>query len=61
MVDEQFFGQELPHKFKISFSGCLIDCAGTSEVDLGFQGAVKPEWDEEKNNAQVLWEILERK
>lgn len=47
LVDEQFFGQELPHKFKISFSGCPIDCARTSEMDLGFQGAVKPEWDEE--------------
>lgn len=47
LVDEQFFGQELPHKFKISFSGCPIDCARTNENDLGFQGAVKPEWDEE--------------
>lgn len=47
LVDEKFFGQELPHKFKISFSGCPIDCARTSEMDLGFQGAVKPEWDEE--------------
>lgn len=47
LVDERFFGQELPHKFKISFSGCPIDCARTSGNDLGFQGAVKPEWDEE--------------
>ncbi len=47
LVDEKFFGHRLPHKFKISFSGCPIDCARTSENDLGFQGAVKPEWDEE--------------
>jgi len=47
LVDEQFFGKNLPHKFKISFSGCPIDCARTNENDLGFQGAVKPEWDEE--------------
>ena len=47
LVDEQFFAQEMPHKFKISFSGCPIDCARTNENDLGFQGAVKPEWDEE--------------
>jgi anaerobic sulfite reductase subunit C len=46
LVDEKFFGVGLPHKFKISFSGCPIDCARTSENDLGFQGAVKPEWDE---------------
>ena len=47
LVDEKFFGHRLPHKFKISFSGCPIDCARTSENDLGFQGAVKPEWNEE--------------
>lgn len=46
IVDEKFFGKNLPHKFKISFSGCPIDCARTSENDLGFQGAVKPKWDE---------------
>lgn len=47
LVDEKFFGRELPHKFKISFSGCPIDCARTSENDLGFQGAIDPQWDEE--------------
>jgi len=46
LVDEKFFGKDLPHKFKISFSGCPIDCARTSENDLGFQGEVKPIWDE---------------
>jgi len=39
----RFFGTgKLAHKFKISFSGCPIDCARTNEMDLGFQGAVKP-------------------
>ncbi|MFQ6132943.1 MAG: 4Fe-4S binding protein [Armatimonadota bacterium] len=47
LVDEQFFGTELAHKFKISFSGCPIDCARSSEMDLGFQGAVRPEWSQE--------------
>ena len=46
LVDEKYFGYEMPHKFKISFSGCPIDCARTSEMDLGFQGTVKPQWDE---------------
>lgn len=46
LVNERFFGQELPHKLKISFSGCPIDCARTNENDVGFQGAVRPEWDE---------------
>jgi len=45
-VDKQFFGTSTPHKFKISFSGCPIDCARTREMDLGFQGEVEPDWTE---------------
>ncbi len=46
-VCERFFGKrKLPHKFKISFSGCPIDCARTDGMDLGFQGIVKPKWDQ---------------
>jgi anaerobic sulfite reductase subunit C len=45
-VDELLFGIPCPHKFKVSFSGCPIDCARTTEMDLGFQGVVDPEWDE---------------
>jgi len=44
LVDQTFFGTACHHKFKISFSGCPIDCARTNEMDLGFQGAVKPRW-----------------
>lgn len=47
IINERFFGTKCNHKFKISFSGCPIDCARTSEMDLGFQGAVFPGWDEE--------------
>ena len=47
MVDQRFFGTQLPHKFKVSFSGCPINCVRTSDIDLGFQGAVRPRWDEE--------------
>ncbi|MBI5375739.1 MAG: 4Fe-4S dicluster domain-containing protein [Candidatus Schekmanbacteria bacterium] len=47
MVNDTFFGRELNHKFKISFSGCPIDCARTTEMDMGFQGAVKPVWTED--------------
>lgn len=46
MVDEKYFGNPTPHKFKTSFSGCPIDCARTKEMDLGFQGVVEPTWDE---------------
>jgi len=46
LINDRFFGQRCPHKFKISFSGCPIDCARTSEMDLGFQGMVQPVWEE---------------
>ena len=43
-VDRRFFGTATGHhKFKISFSGCPIDCARTREMDLGFQGIAEPE------------------
>jgi dissimilatory sulfite reductase (desulfoviridin) alpha/beta subunit len=48
MVNEEFFGTQLNHKFKMSFSGCPIDCARTNEMDLGFQGAVEPSWEADK-------------
>ena len=38
---DRFFGQDTPHKFKISFSGCPIDCMRTREMDLGFQGEIE--------------------
>ncbi len=44
--DRRYFAQPMPHKFKLSFSGCPIDCARTKEMDLGFQGEVEPIWDE---------------
>jgi dissimilatory sulfite reductase (desulfoviridin) alpha/beta subunit len=47
LVDDKFFGRELTHKFKISFSGCPIDCARSSGMDLGFQGAVEPKFEKE--------------
>jgi anaerobic sulfite reductase subunit C len=46
---ERFFGKwSLPHKFKVTFAGCPNDCVRSSSADLGFQGAVRPEWDGEK-------------
>lgn len=45
-IDQKYFGTQCNHKFKISLSGCPIDCFRTNEMDLGFQGAVEPKWDE---------------
>ncbi len=53
-VDELKFGTPCHHKFKVSFSGCPIDCARTTEMDLGFQGAVEPVWNEELCNGCTL-------
>ncbi len=35
-ADELFFGQDTPHKFKVSYSACVIGCANPQENDLGF-------------------------
>lgn len=50
-VDRRFFGTPTDHhKFKMSFSGCPIDCFRTRDMDLGFQGMVEPELDTELCN-----------
>ncbi len=42
-VDRRYFGTPTGlHKFKVSFSGCPIDCFRTREMDLGFQGVAEP-------------------
>ena len=42
-VDKRYFGTATGHhKFKMSFSGCPIDCPRSREADLGFQGIVEP-------------------
>jgi len=47
-VDEKLFGTPTAHhKFKISFSGCPIDCFKSNMNDVGFQGVVDPELDKE--------------
>lgn len=47
-IDKRFFGITCNHKFKMSLSGCPIDCFRTNEMDLGIQGAIEPEWEENK-------------
>ena len=50
-VDRLYLGTPTGHhKFKISFSGCPIDCERTREMDLGFQGIAEPELVEELCN-----------
>ena len=54
-IDRRYFGTETAHhKFKISLSGCPIDCFRTREMDLGFQGMMEPELDEVLCNGCTL-------
>jgi len=47
-VDSKLFGTPTAHhKFKISFSGCPIDCFKSNMNDVGFQGVVDPALDAE--------------
>lgn len=50
-TDERFFGFDCPAKFKITFSGCPIDCTRAKCADLGFTGMADPELDSELCNA----------
>ncbi|MDO8672860.1 MAG: 4Fe-4S binding protein, partial [Dehalococcoidia bacterium] len=54
-VDRRYFGTPTGlHKFKVSFSGCPIDCFRTRGMDLGFQGMVEPELIEDLCNGCEL-------
>jgi len=55
-VDKEHFGTPCHHKFKISFSGCPIDCARTQGMDLGFQGIVDPHWEDDPCTGCTLCE-----
>jgi dissimilatory sulfite reductase (desulfoviridin) alpha/beta subunit len=44
-LDRHYFGQELPHKFKIGITGCKNNCLKAEENDLGIKGATLPVWD----------------
>ncbi|MDR2743247.1 MAG: 4Fe-4S binding protein [Treponema sp.] len=44
-LDKRYFGQELPHKFKIGITGCKNNCLKAEENDLGIKGGIFPQWD----------------
>jgi len=47
-LNERYFGQELPHKFKFGVTGCQNNCLKAEENDLGIKGGVKVSWIEDK-------------
>ncbi len=46
-ADQRYYGKELPHKFKLAFTGCINSCAKPQENDFGSMGVVDPEWESE--------------
>ncbi|MDW7777150.1 MAG: 4Fe-4S binding protein [Methanosarcinales archaeon] len=47
-IDEKYFAAGVPHKFKISITGCPASCAKPQENDFGAIGGVEPKWLEEE-------------
>ncbi|MBR3105311.1 MAG: 4Fe-4S binding protein [Lachnospiraceae bacterium] len=47
-LNERYFGQELPHKFKFGVTGCQNNCLKAEENDIGIKGGVRVSWIKEK-------------
>lgn len=43
-LDDHYFRQDTPHKFKIGVTGCPHNCAKATENDLGIMGGILPGW-----------------
>ena len=43
-VDREFYGQPVPHKFKVGISGCANNCLKAEENDIGIKGWIEPRW-----------------
>ncbi len=49
-LDRRYYGQDMPHKFKIAIAGCPNNCGKAREADLGIMGATIPAWDQDACN-----------
>lgn len=47
-LNERYFGQELPHKFKFGVTGCQNNCLKAEENDVGIKGALNVKWLEDQ-------------
>lgn len=43
-LDQTYFRQDTPHKFKMGVTGCPHNCAKATENDLGVMGGILPVW-----------------
>ncbi len=44
VLDREFYGKPVPHKFKIGVSGCANNCIKAEENDVGIKGWLEPRW-----------------
>jgi anaerobic sulfite reductase subunit C len=44
-LDEKYFREDMPYKFKLAVTGCPHNCAKASENDIGVMGGIEPAWD----------------
>jgi len=44
-LDQTYFRQETPYKFKLAVTGCPHNCAKANENDIGVMGGINPAWD----------------
>lgn len=56
-IDVRYFGQELPHKFKLGITGCQNNCLKAEENDVGIKGGMKVKW---KKEACILCGVCEK-
>jgi len=47
-LDQRYFAQDLPHKFKLGVTGCQNNCLKAEENDLGIKGGMQPSWEKLK-------------
>ena len=47
-LNDRYFGQDLPHKFKFGVTGCQNNCLKAEENDLGIKGGLRVKWIEDK-------------
>ena len=44
VLNDRYFGQELPHKFKFGVTGCQNNCLKAEENDVGIKGGLRVAW-----------------
>ena len=48
LLNDRYFGRELPHKFKFGVTGCQNNCLKAEENDIGIKGAMDVRWKQEE-------------